>query len=591
MTETGLLKRWCFARPRDADAEGENAMRSLIQRLGLSPLVARLLVNRGFDQPEAAQAFLSPRLTDLHEPTLMAGVDAAARRIERAVRDRQPIVVYGDYDVDGVSASAILWHVLRHVGAEVRPYIPHRIDEGYGLNSEAIRQLAVDRPLIVTVDCGITAVEAAAVARELGVELIISDHHQLPADGLPKATLLVHPLLPHDDTGRPYPFDSLCGAGVAFKLAWHFARVHCGSDRLPQATRELLIDLLSLAALGTVADVVPLVGENRIITTFGLRQIKRTRFAGLHALIAAARLNDEKIDAFHVGFVLGPRLNACGRMGHAGDALRLLTDADEHEAGELAAFLTRENERRRETEHDIYEQAERMVADLGYDQPDCRAIVLGREGWHPGVVGIVASRLVERFHRPVVLLNFDNGEAAGSARSVDGVCIHAALTACAEHLTTYGGHAMAAGLRLATDAVEAFRMNLVEHINARLSVDELVGQVVIDAECGLGDLTVDLCEQVQQLAPFGRANPRPVLCLRRVRLARPASRIGRGGDHLRLLLEAPQHMLQAVGFHLGRLADELPAGLHVDVVFEPRLSFYRGYPRVDLHVKDLRPVS
>jgi single-stranded-DNA-specific exonuclease len=232
-----------------------------------------------------------------------------------------------------------------------------------------------------------------------------------------------------------------------------------------------------------------------------------------------------------------------------------------------------------------------MVRDLRFDQPDCRAIVLGREGWHPGVIGIVASRLAERFHRPVVMLNYDNGQAHGSARSIDGICMHTALTACATHLSSYGGHAMAAGLRLPTDAVEAFRQALVEHVNARLAPEAMVGTIHVDAECGLEDLTVTLCEQMQRLAPFGRDNPRPMLCVTNARLARPAARIGQGGDHLRLLLAAERHMLQAVGFHLGHLADDLPAGLELDLVFEPRLSHYRGYPRVDIHVKDLLPRS
>ncbi len=564
----------------------------LARKLGLHPLVATLLINRGLDDADRARAFLNPTLSDLHDPALLPGVTAAAERIGQAVADAQPIVIYGDYDVDGITAGAILWHTLTLAGANVSTYVPHRIDEGYGLNVQAIEQLAEGRPLIVSVDCGITAVEPVRVAKQLGLDLIITDHHEFDPHNLPDAHTIVHPrFTSHASSPQPaYPFGDLCGAGVAFKLAWQVAKVHCGCDRLPDRYKALLIDLLSLAALGTVADVVPLVDENRVLTRFGLGRVKQTRFAGLNALIDVARLRDKKIDSYHVGFVLGPRLNACGRMGHAQRAVHLLTDASPDEARRIAAFLNSENERRRATERTIFAEARQMVTDDGCDRADRRAIVVGKAGWHPGVLGVVASRLAEAYGRPAVVLNFEGGVAHGSARSVVGVSIHEALAHCGEPLDSFGGHAMAAGLRLGIDRVDALRDALVGFVNDKLAVADLVGAIEIDAVCRLDELSLQLFEQVQALAPFGRANPTPVLCVRGVTLAGPPRRIGAAGQHLRLDLRQGGHSMQAVAFGMGDLADDLAAGAELDVVFEPKVSTWQGLRRAELHVKDLRSV-
>ena len=588
-----MLFRWQLGRRGEAGADA--AAEGLSRDLRLTPLVARLLCQRGLHDPAKVRPFLDPKLTDLHDPALMPGLDRAARRIDQAVRQKQPIVVYGDYDVDGVCASAILWHVLKLAGADVSAYIPHRVEEGYGLNTDALLQLGKNAggpsPLIVSVDCGITAITPAQAAADAGIELIITDHHEFDPAQLPRACALVHPRLHGagaDASLSAYPFPDLCGAGVAFKLAWHFARVHTGSDRVPKEFRELLLDLISFAALATVADIVPLVSENRVIVRFGLGQIKRTRFIGLKALIDSAKLREEKIDAFHVGFVLGPRLNAAGRMGHAGEALKLLTSAGPDEAKQLAAALTDANDDRRATEHQIADEARRMVLDMGFDRADCRALVLGSEGWHPGVIGIVASRIVEQFHRPTILLNFENGEAHGSCRSVPGISIHEGLHACAKHLNSYGGHAMAAGVRLDRAKVDAFRADFVAWANAAIAEENLSPVLMIDAHCALPEVTLEMIDQVQALAPFGRDNPQPVLCVRNVQLAEPARRIGSEGKHLRLMLRHERTLVQAVGWRIGDLAEKLPGGVRVDVAFEPKASTWEGRRRADLHVKDVR---
>ncbi|MCC7145708.1 MAG: DHH family phosphoesterase [Phycisphaeraceae bacterium] len=595
----------------------------LARDLSLPKLVAQLLCQRGMTDAQSSAAFLDPKLTALHDPVLLPGCRQAAQRLKEAVAADQPIVIYGDYDVDGVTASAILWHVLTMAGGKVYCYIPHRVEEGYGLNEQAITRICqgqieairpevlseagasangtitLDRkPLIVSVDCGVTGLKPAALAAAAGVDMIITDHHEFDPQGLPQAHTIVHPRLPPGSTPAPesdtgnqgYPFPSLCGAGVALKVAWQFAREHCGSDRLPEAFRQLLLDLLSLAALGTIADVVPLVGENRILVRYGLGQVKRTRFTGLNALIDASRLRDGKIDAYHVGFVLAPRLNACGRMGHARDAVYLFTEASLGESAVLADFLSRQNDLRRRTEKIIFDQAQEMIVAHGYDGPECRAIVLAREDWHPGVVGIVASRLVEAHGRPVVLLNLDHGRAHGSARSIEGVSIHDALRECAEHLTSFGGHAMAAGMELPVENIPAFR----QAMNAQVSRQwprEAVGGLAIDAECDLGELSLPLFEQIQRLAPFGRANPPPLLCLRRVQLMQSPQRMGAGGAHLKLLLGGSRRGIGAVGFHLGHLADQLAAGMALDLLFEPKVSTYLGQMQMELHIKDIRPLS
>ena len=388
----------------------------------------------------------------------------------------------------------------------------------------------------------------------------------------------------------PTAASPLCGAGVAFKLAWHFARVHTGHDRLAPALRELMVNMLSLVALGTVADVVPLTGENRILTAHGLSRIKHTPLTGLAALIDAANLRDEHISAYHVGFVLGPRLNACGRMGHAREAARLLTIADDAEARDLARLLTAANDQRRATERRIFDEARQLIEDSNQHHPDHRALVVGKDDWHVGVVGIVASRLVEHFHRPAVVLATENGSAKGSARSVAGVSIHEAFTACREHLDTFGGHAMAAGLSLPAQRITSFRDALVRFVNQRLARDDLVAVLEIDAEIDLDDCTLERFNAIQRLAPFGRGNPRPLLLARNVTLDQPPQFMGREGKHLALFLRRRQRVMRCPAFNMGPLAEQLHAGDTLDVVFEPNVSQWRGRSRPELHIRDVRVV-
>jgi single-stranded-DNA-specific exonuclease len=394
------------------------------------------------------------------------------------------------------------------------------------------------------------------------------------------------------EAARQRGLADLAGAGVALLLAWRVAQVHCGSARLPATLKALMMEMVRLATLGTIADVAPLRDANRSLCAVGLRTLRDTQLAGLRALLSATGLlkaeRDEPLEAHHVGFVLGPRLNACGRVEHASSAVRLLTDADGAEADELAAMMDRANEQRRQVERDILDQAEQQVQQHNYAAADRRALVLAGEGWHPGVVGIVASRLVERYHRPVVLLGTVNGTAKGSARSVDGVSIHAMLTRCSDRLRKFGGHAMAAGLELATDDVPALRDALVEQVNGELPADRLRADVHVDACIEAGDCGLALFEQLRRLGPFGRGNPTPRLLLRGVVLDVAGSPVGRGGDHLSLRMRSGNCVLKGIGFGMGDLAPQLPRGTRVDVVFTPKVGSWQGRPQADLHVQDVR---
>jgi len=576
----GLTRRWLFRTPVEQDAPS---------RL---PLIERVLTARGLTAPDEVRRFCEPKLLDLHDPGLLPGLDAAVTRIAAALRDGQAVAIYGDYDVDGVAACSILVHVIRALapGADLRTYVPHRLDEGYGLNADALRRLRDDgADLVVSVDCGVTAHEQAAFARSIGLDLIITDHHRASGP-LPDAAAIVHPGL------DGYPFADLCGAGVAFKLAWGLAVHWCGSRRLPRPIQQTLLHMLPLAALGTIADVVPLVGENRTIAAWGLRQIKDTPLVGLRALLEASELLDARVDAYEVGFILGPRLNACGRMGHAADAVRLLTDAPPVEAAAIAERLTRLNRQRQQTERKIVEEAARRAQDTGMTAPDRRAIVLADESWHAGVIGIVCSRLVDRYYRPVVLLQRSDGECKGSARSIDGYSIHDALSATAEHLTSYGGHDAAAGLSLPHDKLAAFTEALTAHANANIAEDQMVPSLTIDCTAAIDELELDAVRRIERLSPFGRDNPHPTVRLADLVLSEAPRQIGGQGRHLTLSLRGQDRRgdrrhLRVVWFGAGGRAADLAAGMRLDAVIEPKVNEWKGRVSVEGVVRDVRVVG
>ncbi|HLL90563.1 MAG TPA: single-stranded-DNA-specific exonuclease RecJ [Tepidisphaeraceae bacterium] len=591
-------KRWTLSQAQP------EAAASLAERLRTSPLVAQILINRGLLEADDCRSFLKPSLKCLHDPATIPGLLKAADRIARAIRDREKIVVYGDYDVDGITATAILWHAITRLGGVVAYYIPHRIEEGYGLNAEAVAEICDGgAKLIVTVDCGITAIGPAKVAHERGVDLIITDHHEWHetaaplTDGeselgpiLPRtAYAIVHPRLP-DSSLPDYPNKALCGAGVAFKLAWGLGQAVNGKDKVSDDFREFLLDATALAALGTIADVVPLVGENRILAFYGLGGLTKTKLRGIRALIASAGLTGQALDSFHVGFLLAPRLNAAGRMGHAKLAVEMLTDASAERATEIADYLEGQNRQRQGTEKDILAKAVEQVRQLGYDGDGCHAIVLGGEGWHPGVIGIVASRIVDRYHRPTVMVALNDGHGSGSGRSINGFHLARALEACGDHLDAYGGHEMAAGLKVRSGNFEAFRAAFCAHAATRLSAEQLMPVLKLDvAVPDLRHVTQALCTDLKRLGPFGHGNRKPVLQLAGLQVAAPPRRVGKSGDHLALFVRQPDGAsMKAIAFNHGHLLEKLSVGTVVDLAVEPTLNEWNGRTSVELDVKDVR---
>lgn len=556
---------------------------------GVDPLVARVLLSRGFAEVASMRAFCDPRMTSLHDPSLLPGLDRACERILDSLRRRAPLVIYGDYDVDGVTAASILFNICRAIAPEgpVQVYIPHRVDEGYGLNGQAIEQMARDgADLVVSVDCGVTARAEADIARRAGLDLIITDHHACAATEaeLPQAFAVVHPRAP----GSAYPFGDLCGAGVAFKIAWRLATLASGTERVSPELRELLLDLLALSALGAIADVVPLVDENRVIARFGLSRMRSTRFVGLNALIEASRLDNDRVTTEDVGFRLAPRLNACGRMGHALDAVELFTTDCPKRAEEIATALTATNERRRALERSIVEQAMQMAEQAGMIGDDRRAIVLAHDDWHTGVIGIVCSRLVDRFGRPTILMQRQGEVCKGSCRSIEGFDMHAALGACADHLTTFGGHVMAAGLAMDSARLEAFTEAFTAVANDRLSPDDLTPTLRVDCGAALSELSPRAVERLERLGPFGAGNPSPRIMLRGLTLSESPRPLGARGKHAKFTVRQDGRTVRLLGWGWGERAAALPTGCTVDAVVEPKLNRWNGRTTVEPLLCDLR---
>jgi len=557
----------------------------LARRLGTAPLVGQLLANRGIADLQAAKAFMNPSLSDLHDPELLPGARQAAGIIARAVAEGRKIVIYGDYDVDGITAVAILYACLKMCRADVGFYVPHRLEEGYGVNAEAVAKIAADGAgLLVTVDCGISAVEPLAVAGRAGMEVIVTDHHSLGAE-LPPAAAIVHPGLP----GGAYPNPDAAGAVVAFKLAWQTAREICGSQRADDAMREFLLNATCLAALGTIADVVPLVGENRSLAVHGLRALPATRHPGLRALIDSSGLANEKLDAYHVGFVLAPRINACGRMGHARLAVELMTDAEPARCREIADYLAKQNQERQRVQREITDQAVAMVAERGLDSPDRRSLVLWSRQWHGGIVGIVASRLVELYARPAVLIAINGqGHGQGSGRSIPGFHMRDALAACSEHLLSFGGHAMAGGLRVELAKIEAFAEAFGRYAGRNITAEQLTPALAIDAETTLAALSYNVVQHISRLAPFGQGNPPPIVAVNGCRVLVPPRRMGRDGDTVAMMLGQAGSSLRAVGFGMGGLADMLAGVNTISAAGEPGLNTFNGATSVELKLRDVR---
>ncbi len=580
-----MAKRW---RIHSHDPE---RIAALERAAKIPAVVAQLLVCRGVTTAESAREFLEPKLADLRDPALLPGCTQAAERIWAAASAGKKICIYGDYDVDGMTGTAVLWLCLKLLGANVVYYVPHRVDEGYGLHADAIRAKAEEKvDLLVTVDCGIASLAEADLAAELGLDLIITDHHEL-AERLPKASAVVHPRLPDGN----YPFGGLSGSGVAFKTAWAVCQCASGQRRVGDRMKDFLLQAVGLAALGTVADVVPLVDENRVLVRYGLTALKQMPTLGILELMKIAKIDDKKaLDGEDLGFALAPRLNAAGRLGQPQLGVELLTTDRPDRATELSQYLDQLNASRKTLERSIQLAAGKQAKEI-YDLENEPALVVADRGWHPGVIGIVAGRLAEKFHRPVVVISWDQlglKPGVGSARSVPGCNLHEALLSCQDFLLGCGGHAAAAGLKIEESQLSAFRVAFSEAVAKQLGASPQDGELAIDAEAPLSAFTLQAVQQIERLAPFGQSNSRPLLCTTDVKLDGPPKTMGNEGHHLSMKLSQYGVSFRAVAFGGGDWLDDLiEATGPLDVAFRPVINTFRGQRNVELHLVDWRKKS
>lgn len=560
--------RWTA--PRVADP---SVVQALSELLHLPPVVSALLVNRGYGDPEQARRFLRPRLEHLHPPMAMRGMADAVDRLARAIRHREPILVHGDYDVDGICSTTILVRTLRHLGGVAEPFVPHRIRDGYDLSAAGVEAaVRMGAKVLVTCDCGTTAHGPVADLTARGIDVIISDHH-LPSRPPPPCVAVLNPRV----DGCDYPDKDLCAAAVAFKLALALLQ-HLG------ASENVALNMLDLVALATVADVAPLRGENRILVRYGLKMMKQTRNIGLHALISSSGLEGRELTAGRVGFILAPRLNAVGRIGEAMRGVTLLLTPDESEANAIARDLEEVNRQRQALDRETLEAARKLAATRDLD--NAAGLVLAAEGWHPGVIGIVASRLVEDLYRPIVLVAVEDGVGKGSGRSIPAFDLHGGLTACQDLLVRYGGHRAAAGL-----TVDAARIpELAERFDAvareRLTSDDLVPELRLDLELPLGDANDDLEKLLRHFEPFGLGNPAPLLATRGARMAAAPRVIGQNG--LKFRLRDDRTELEGVWWGVSHRAEEWPAGSTVDIAYRLERDMYRDNARLVARLADIR---
>lgn len=544
-------------------------------KLGISKVVAQILINRGITTLEEAKTFLFGGTESLHDPFLMKDMEKAVERIRQAVDRGERIRIFGDYDVDGITSTSILIRVLDRLGANVDYYIPDRLTEGYGMNNEAVSAARKDGiSLVITVDSGISSLDEVEFAKSLGMDVIITDHHE-PPEILPRAMAVVNP----KQKDCRYPFKDLAGAGVAFKL---------GQALTGESDAGLFEELTALVCLGTIADIVPLKGENRILVKQGLNSLARTRFVGVRALMEESGINCGEVNSRQVAFQMAPRINAAGRLGDANTAIKLLLSEDRQEALALAAELCALNEERQGIEAAIYKEALRIIQSGGVDLNREKVIVLAREGWHLGVIGIVASRLVQDFYRPVVLLSIDGNTAKGSARSIPSFNIYEAFRNNEKYLEKYGGHTQAAGLTMSPDNITAFREGLNRYAHYFLTDEDLMPEIYIDSEVDFTDLDEKLYRQLCMLAPFGCENPGPVLASRKTSVLeyRP---VGPDGSHLKMKVRDRQSVFNAIGFNLGEHFAILAREELFDMVFALEKNEWNGRTSLQLNIRDFKP--
>ena len=546
----------------------------LARELNLPPIIVKILINRGMNTIDEIKSFIDPKMEDLSDPFELPDMGKAIERIVDALRENEKILVYGDYDVDGITASSLMFLVLNKLGAQVFYYLPNRLVEGYGLSEEGIAEATkVGATLIVSVDTGVTAIEEVEYARKHGIDIVVTDHHE-PGEELPDSVAIVNPKVDRDSE-KGY---ELAGVGVAFKVAQALYR------RLQQNETDLY-EHLDLVALGTSADIVPLIHENRILTKFGIRQIVRTTKPGLKKLVFVSGLLGKEISTGQVVFVLAPRINAIGRLGAAEKAIKLLTTRDEQVAGEIARFLDEVNRRRKAIDEKTLEEALSQI-DEDVDLDNDRAIVLESSGWHQGVIGIVASRLVEKYYLPTVLISIDDNVGKGSARSIPAFHMYEALKGCGDVLMRYGGHKYAAGLSIDPVHIPEFRRRLKQIATEQLTPDDLTPKLNIDAEVELDSIDMDFVKTIEMFAPFGPQNMRPIFLTRNLNIVGSPYIVGK--NHLKMKVRKGDKEYDVIGFGFGDHANALAMrGVDLDMAYVVEANHYFETPRIQLRVKDL----
>lgn len=547
----------------------------LAESLNVSPVISKILVQRGIDTFEKAREFFRPDFKYLHDPFIMADMDKAVERINRALQNREKILIYGDYDVDGITSVSMIYMFLKNLYADVSYYIPDRLKDGYGLSTSGLEgAIKKGINLVISVDCGITAVKEVEFARKNGVDVIICDHHE-PGESLPEAYAVLDP----KREKCSYPFKELAGVGVAFKLIQAML-VDMHFDN------EALYQYIDLVAIGSSADIVPLVGENRILVKKGLEKLNYDQSIGIKALIYTSGLSDKVIGTGQVVFVLAPRINAVGRLGDAERAARLLTSTNYREAHEIAKVLEEENQERKFIDDETFKMALKMTEEK-IDPAKDKAIVLFEENWHPGVIGIVASRIVEKFYRPTILISIEDGIGKGSARSIEGFDIFDAIKKCSGHLKEYGGHKYAAGLTIENDNIKDFIAAFKKISEKEITADMLVQKLKIDAELNLDEINTKMVNVLKQFSPYGPQNMRPVFLSKNLEVVEGPSIVG--SNHLKFKVRQNKSVFDAIGFNLGekiKLIEPHVANLNMVYVIEE--NNYFGKNSIQLRIKDIR---
>ncbi|MDY6915329.1 MAG: single-stranded-DNA-specific exonuclease RecJ [Candidatus Cloacimonadota bacterium] len=572
-----MHKRWKISEP--LNEEQIKQKQKIIEEIKCPPMIAEMLVRKGFIHKEEIENFFNPSLKDVHDPFIFKDMKKATQRIVEAIKTKELITIYGDYDVDGTTSTSLLYLGLKKIGALVDFYIPHRMIDGYGLSLSGVEQLKQNGThLIISVDCGINALEEVKKINELGMQIIITDHHN-PMEQMPEAYAIINPKLPDSN----YPYKSLAGVGVAYKL---LVAVY---KELDFANYEMLEKYVDLVALGTIADIVPLTGENRIFASVGLEKLVKKHNIGLNALIDLAGLSHKELNSGDIVFGIAPRINAAGRMGSALRAVELMVATDEENSMELAEIIERENSLRQQIDQKTFQEACEII-EKKYPNPEkTHCMIVSSDDWHPGVIGIVASKLVEKFYRPVIMITFKDGIGSGSGRSIADFDLFEALRYVEDHLETFGGHKYAAGLSILIEYLDSFENKLEKYIAEHITPEKLIPPLKLDSHLELYEINENLLEWLNKFAPFGPGNMRPTFYTENVMIVGFPYNVGK--NHLKLKVAKDGCSLDLIGFNLGDFLPFLKKGSHINIAYSLEFNTWQGHTSIQGKLKDIHFVE